>query len=57
MDARLSSRLPSVDVAGAQDGSWARLCFTLLFLAGNPSYMGADVDGIASLLHHRTVCG
>jgi hypothetical protein len=56
-DARLSSRLSGVDVAGVRDGSWGRIYFTELYLAAKPSHVGVDVDGLAYLLHHSTVYG
>jgi hypothetical protein len=47
-DARLSSHPPSIDVAGAQDYSWATS--TLIYLAVKPSHVGVDVDGLAYIL-------
>jgi hypothetical protein len=38
-DARLSSRLLGVNVAGAWDDSWSRLCFVGLCFAAKPSDM------------------
>jgi hypothetical protein len=46
-----SSWFPGAEVAGVQDGSWSRHCFAWLYLAAKPSHMGADVDGLACLLH------
>jgi hypothetical protein len=55
-DARLSSWLPSIDVAGARDSSWGRLHFALLYLAAKPSDVGANMDGLACHLHRPTIC-
>jgi hypothetical protein len=55
-DVRLSFRLQGVNVAGARDGSWSHLCFTWLYLTAKPSYVGADVDGLACFLHRSIVC-
>jgi hypothetical protein len=49
--------LPSVDMAGARDGSWGCLHFALHYLAAKPSHEGADVDGIAYHLHYPRECG
>jgi hypothetical protein len=56
-DAKLSSRLSGVDVAGVQDGSWSRLCFVWFYLTAKPSHIRPDVDGLACFLHRPTVYG
>jgi hypothetical protein len=56
-DARLSSRLPGVDVVGARDSSWSCLHFIWLYLAAKPSHLGSDMDGLACSLHRPMVCG
>jgi hypothetical protein len=50
-----SSWSSSVEVDGAQDGSWRHHCFARLYLAANPSHVGDNVDGLACLLHHPMV--
>jgi hypothetical protein len=52
-----SSWLSCADVAGARDGSWSCLRFTLLYLDAKPSYVGADVDDLVCCLHRPTDCG
>jgi hypothetical protein len=56
-DVRLSSGLPGIDVVGARDGTWSRLCFAWFYLAVKSSHMGADVDGLAFLLHRPMAYG
>jgi hypothetical protein len=48
--ARLSSRLPGVDVAGDRDDIWGCHHLALLRLDAKPSHMGVDVDGLACRL-------
>jgi hypothetical protein len=50
-NARLSYWLPGNDAAGARDGSWVCLCFTLFYLDAKPSHMGVYVDRPACRLH------
>jgi hypothetical protein len=42
-------------VAGAQDSSWSSLRLSSVCLATKLSHMGANVDGLACLLHHSMV--
>jgi hypothetical protein len=56
-DARLSSWLPGVDVAGAWNGTRGRFCFIWLYLFAKPSHVGVDVDKLAYLLHRPMVYG
>jgi hypothetical protein len=54
-DARLSSQFLGVNVASARDGPWGCLQFTLLYFAAKPTHVGANVDGLACLLHRPTI--
>jgi hypothetical protein len=50
--ARLSSRLPGVDLAGAQDGFWGWCHLALLRLVAKPSHVRVDVDELAYRLRY-----
>jgi hypothetical protein len=52
--ARLSSRLPGIDVASAQDFFWGCHRLALHRLATKLSNVGADADGLAFSLHRPT---
>jgi hypothetical protein len=53
----LSSRLPSIDVAGAWDDFLGCHRLALRRLVANPSHVGVDVDGLACRLCCPINCG
>jgi hypothetical protein len=56
-DARLSSRIPGANVAGARGGSWSGHHISSACLAAKLFHVGADVDGSAYHLDQPTVYG